>query len=63
MGLSPSHKSMWVLAEMLTEPLSVIYHSWLTVLVPVDWNLENVMPVNKKAGRMIWGATGLSASL
>ncbi|GAB0199281.1 mitochondrial enolase superfamily member 1 [Grus japonensis] len=37
------------LAEVLTEPLSIIYQqSWLTEEVPVDWRLANVMPIHKK---------------
>ena len=37
------------LAEVLTEPLSIIYQqSWLTGEVPVDWRLANVMPIYKK---------------
>ncbi|PKU32032.1 rna-directed dna polymerase from mobile element jockey-like [Limosa lapponica baueri] len=37
------------LAEVLTEPLSIIYQqSWLTGGVPIDWCLANVMPIHKK---------------
>ncbi|KAK4824336.1 hypothetical protein QYF61_013671 [Mycteria americana] len=37
------------LAEVLTKPLSIIYHqSWLTGEVPVDRRLENVTPIFKK---------------
>jgi len=37
------------LAEVLTKPLSTIYqHSWLSGEVPVDWRVENVMPIYKK---------------
>ncbi|KAM9601977.1 melatonin receptor type 1B isoform 1-T1 [Morphnus guianensis] len=37
------------LAEVLTKPLSIIYQqSWLTMEVPVDWKLANVMPICKK---------------
>ncbi|PKU41197.1 rna-directed dna polymerase from mobile element hypothetical protein [Limosa lapponica baueri] len=37
------------LAEVLTEPLSIIYQqSWQTREVPVDWHLANVVPIHKK---------------
>ncbi|PKU28055.1 rna-directed dna polymerase from mobile element jockey-like [Limosa lapponica baueri] len=37
------------LAEVLTEPLSIIYQqSWQTGEVPVDWRLANVTPIHKK---------------
>ncbi|KFM04688.1 hypothetical protein AS27_06807, partial [Aptenodytes forsteri] len=37
------------LAEVLAKPLSIIYQqSWLTVKVPDDWRLANVMPIYKK---------------
>jgi len=35
--------------EVLTMPLSIIYQqSWLTMEVPVDWSLANVIPMYKK---------------
>ncbi|KAF4792234.1 RNA-directed DNA polymerase from mobile element jockey [Turdus rufiventris] len=54
-----THKSMGLdgiylrvlreLAEMLTKFVSIIYQqSWLTVEVPNDWKLPNVMPIYKK---------------
>ncbi|PKU46695.1 rna-directed dna polymerase from mobile element jockey-like [Limosa lapponica baueri] len=37
------------LAEVLVEPLSVIYQqSWQTGEVPANWHLANVMPIHKK---------------
>lgn len=40
------------LAELLTKPLSIIYQQfYLTSEVPVDRNLENVMPINKKGNK------------
>ncbi|PKU27869.1 rna-directed dna polymerase from mobile element jockey-like [Limosa lapponica baueri] len=37
------------LAEVLTEPLSIIYQqSWQTGEVPAEWRLANVMPIHKK---------------
>ncbi|PKU43589.1 rna-directed dna polymerase from mobile element jockey-like [Limosa lapponica baueri] len=37
------------LAEVLAEPLSIIYQqSWQTGVVPADWRLANVMPIHKK---------------
>jgi len=36
------------LSEMLTKPLSIIYHqSWLIGLFLVDWRLANVIPIYK----------------
>ncbi|KAK4827592.1 LOW QUALITY PROTEIN: hypothetical protein QYF61_019494 [Mycteria americana] len=38
------------LAEVLTKPLSILYQqSWLSGEVPVDWRLENGMPIYKKS--------------
>ncbi|GAB0199266.1 mitochondrial enolase superfamily member 1 [Grus japonensis] len=50
MGLDGIHpRVLRELAEVLTEPLSIIYQqSWLTEEVPVDWRLANVMPIHKK---------------
>ncbi|PKU41653.1 rna-directed dna polymerase from mobile element jockey-like [Limosa lapponica baueri] len=37
------------LAEVLAEPLSIIYQqSWQTGVVPADWHLANVTPIHKK---------------
>jgi len=55
---SDTHKSMGLdgihpmglreLAEVLTEPLSIIYkESWRNGEVPVDWRLVNVRPICK----------------
>ncbi|GAB0181703.1 mitochondrial enolase superfamily member 1 [Grus japonensis] len=46
-GINP--KVLRELAEVLTEPLYIIYQqSWLTGEIPVDWKLANVMPIHKK---------------
>ncbi|KFQ05584.1 hypothetical protein N329_06359, partial [Haliaeetus albicilla] len=40
------------LAEVLAEPLSIIYQqSWSTGEVPDDWRLANVTPIYKKGQR------------
>ena len=39
------------LAEVIAEPLSIIYQrSLLTGEVPEDWRLANVTPIYKKGG-------------
>ncbi|KFV57362.1 hypothetical protein N341_07264, partial [Tyto alba] len=53
-GIHP--KVLRDLAEVLTKPLSIIFHqSWLTREVPVDWKLANVTPIYKKSQKEILG--------
>ncbi|PKU43809.1 rna-directed dna polymerase from mobile element jockey-like [Limosa lapponica baueri] len=49
MALDVNPRILTELAEVLTQPLSIIYQqSWQTGEVPADWHLANVMPIHKK---------------
>ncbi|KAK4813509.1 hypothetical protein QYF61_009235 [Mycteria americana] len=49
LNVSGDGASTTSLAEVLTNPLSILYQqSWLTREVPVDWKLANVTPIYKK---------------
>ena len=51
------------MADVASKPLSVIlWQSWLTRDVPVDWILANMTRIFKRAGEMILVATDLAVS-
>jgi len=48
------------LADVVAEPLSIIFAKWLLGQVPMDWKKESVTPINKK-GRKEGGPRALEA--